>query len=200
MHHLIASYLFQNKTCPLPGLGTLSVVAGTADADFVNTVIKAPVPSIVFDTKETDAGTLIDFIAAKTNTTVLQAIESLAALTNSLKAAAITNKPATITGVGNFFTDEKGRVNLRQDPLPAVFLPAVKAARVIHPEAEHQLLVGDKETTNTLMTEYFTETPVKKDRWWIWAIVIAAAALLTILYYLNNSSQLSLGGNAMPVN
>jgi hypothetical protein len=199
MHHLMASYLFQHKTCPLPGLGTLSVIAGSADGDFVNALIKAPVPAIIFETKETDATVLIDFIAAKTNATVLQSIESLGHLTNSLKAAAITNKPATLNGVGDFFTDEKGRINFRPELLPPAFLPAVKAIRVIHPEAEHQILVGDKETTNTVMTEYFTETPVKKDRWWIWAIVIAAVALLAILFYLNNGMQLSIGGNALPI-
>jgi len=199
MHHLIASYLFQNKTCPLPGLGTLSVINGNADGDFVNSLIKAPAPAVVFDATETDATVLIDFIAAKTNATVLQAIDALGQLVNSLKAAAITNKPAALNGVGNFFTDEKGRISLRPDILPAAFLPAVKAARVIHPEAEHQILVGDKETTNTIMTEYFTETPVKKDRWWIWAIVIAVIALVTILFYLNNDIRLSMGGNAMPI-
>jgi len=84
--------------------------------------------------------------------------------------------------------------------LPAAFLQPVKAVRVIHPEAEHQILVGDKETTNTVMNEYFSEVPVKKSRWWIWAIVLGIAALIAILLYLNNyAGLLSMAGNAMPI-
>jgi hypothetical protein len=84
--------------------------------------------------------------------------------------------------------------------LPAAFLQPVKAERVIHPEAEHQILVGDKETTNTLMTEYFSEeVHVKKNRWWIWAIILCLVALIIILLYLNNAGLLSMAGNAMPI-
>jgi hypothetical protein len=62
-------------------------------------------------------------------------------------------------------------------------------------------LVGDKETTNTLMNEYFNEDVlVKKNRWWIWAIVLAVIALLAILIYTNNVNLSSMAGNAMPIN
>jgi hypothetical protein len=199
MHQLIASYLFQNKTCPLPGLGTLSVVAGKAESDFLNTAIKAPLPRIVFDAKENDASNLLDYVAIKTNTTVLNTIDALGQFCNSLKAAAITNKPATLDGVGNFFTDSSGNINFKSSQLPAAFLQPVKAERVIHPQAEHQILVGDKETTNTLMTEYFSEEPVKKDRWWIWAIVLGVIALLAIVVYLNSDNTSAMFGNLMPL-
>jgi hypothetical protein len=62
-------------------------------------------------------------------------------------------------------------------------------------------LVGDKETTNTLMNEYFNEDVlVKKNRWWIWAIVLAVIALLAILIYTNNANLSSMAGSAMPIN
>lgn len=199
MHYLIASYLFKNKSCPLPGLGTLSVVMGKAEADFLNSVIKAPVPIIIFDSKENDASNLLDYIAAKTNSTVLQTIDKLGQFCNNLKAAIKTGQPAVLNGVGNFFTDSSGSINFRSSQLPVTFFQPVKAERVIHPEAEHQILVGDKETTNTLMTEYFSEVPVKKKRWWIWAVILGAIALIAILLYLNNANATSMFGNIMPV-
>ena len=198
MHHLIASYLFKNKTCPLPGLGTLRVVMGKAEVDFLNTAIKAPVPAIIVEKNENDASSLLDYIAVKTNCTVLETIDKLGQFCNNLKAATIANQPALLEGVGSFFTDSSGKINFRSSPLPAVFFQPVKAERVIHPQAVHQMLVGDKETTNTVMTEYFSETPVKKKRWWIWAIVLGALALLAILLYLNNENVSSLFGNIMP--
>jgi len=200
MHYLIASYLFQNKSCSLPGLGTLSVGAGKAEADFLNTVIKAPSPRIVFEAKETDTGNLLEYISLKTNRSIAQTIERLEQFCGELKNATTANKPAALNGVGNFFIDSSGKINFRSAQLPAAFLQPVKAERVIHPEAEHHILVGDKETTNTLMTEYFSEElPVKKSRWWIWAIVIGVIALIVILLYLNNAGLLSMAGNAMPI-
>ncbi|MGG9963650.1 hypothetical protein [Ferruginibacter sp. SUN106] len=200
MHQLIASYLFQNKTCPLPGLGILSVVAGKAESDFLNTTIKAPLPRIIFEAKENDASNLLDYVASKTNSTVLNTIDALGQFCNNLKAAAISNKPAILDGVGNFFTDSSGNINFKSSQLPAVFLQPVKAERVIHPQAEHQILVGDKETTNTVMTEYFNETPEKSSRWWVWAIVLGTFAILGLLYYLTMDKTASaFGGNTTPI-
>jgi hypothetical protein len=203
MHHLIASYLFQNKTCPLPGLGTLLMATTLAESDFANKIINAPAPVIAFETRENDASNLLDYIAAKTNSNVFQAIDKLGQLCNNLKAAAISNNPATLDGIGNFFTDSTGKICFKPLALPFSFFQPVKAARVIHPEAEHNILVGDKETTNTLMTEYFNEdieeVPVKKDRWWIWVIILGAIALLALLLYVNGTGVSSMVGNVVPV-
>lgn len=199
MHRLIASYLFQNKTCTLPGLGTLSVVSGKAELDFLNNALKAPAQKIIFETKEEDASPLLDYIAAATGSTVMQSIERLGQFCNHLKKNTLANQPATLEGVGDFFTDSSGNVNFKCRQLPSVFTPSVKAERVIHPEAEHQILVGDKETTNTIMTEYYSETPVPKSRWWIWAVILTAVAITAILIYFSNAAATSLFGNMSPL-
>jgi hypothetical protein len=200
MHQLIASYLFQNKTCPLPGLGTLSVAKTTASSDFLNKLITGPQQNIIFENAESDASNLLDYIALKTNTTVLKTIENLGYFCGNLKRAALANNPATVDGVGNFFTDAAGKIDFKAQSAASFFQPVVQAERVIHPEAEHNILVGDKETTNTVMTEYFSEEePVKKDRWWIWAIVLAAIALLALLFYANAAGVSSMVGNVTPI-
>ncbi len=185
----------------MPGLGTLLLTTGNAEPDFLSKTIKAPEQVIVFETKENDASNLLDYIAAKTNSTVFQAIDKLGQLCNNLKGAAISNNPATLDGVGNFFTDTSGNINFKPLALPFSFFQPVKAERVIHPEAEHNILVGDKETTNTVMAEYFSEegTPAKKDRWWIWVIILSAIALLALLFYANGATASYMVGNAMPV-
>lgn len=199
MQQLIASYLFQYKTCPLPGLGTLSVQPGNATADFLNTRILSPVPAIVFDSKETEADGLLDHIAATTNTTIYQAIDMLGQFANHLKSSISSGKSASIEGVGNFSTAGSGKIVFEQAALPEVFVQPVQAPRVIHPQAEHTILVGDKETTNTEMTEYFSEEPVQKSRWWIWAIVLGVIGILALLMYLNGTGILSRFGSSMSV-
>jgi hypothetical protein len=73
----------------------------------------------------------------------------------------------------------------------------VVAERVIHKDAEHAILVGDKETTNVEMTEYYTdETAVAKDKWWIWAIVLGVVAISVIAYYLSQNGIADFGSKS----
>lgn len=200
MQQLIAAYLFQHKNCPLPGLGTLWVKPGNAQTDFSNKAINAPAPSIEFDTKETDAGKLLDYIAVKNNSTIYQAIETLGQFGNNLKSNILSNSSAALEGVGSFSADASGNISFTATKLPAAFLPPVTAERVIHPQAEHNILVGDKETTNTVMTEYFSEdVSVQKDRWWIWAIVLGAIGIAVLLMYMSGANFSAKFGNAVSI-
>ncbi len=198
MQQLIASYLFQYKTCPLPGLGTLRIVHKSAAANFPDKTIHAPEPEIVFDHTETDAGTLVDYIAARTNCPVLSAIDSLGKYCNLLKSELNANAIAAINMVGSFSGDAGGEIQFKPAQLPAVLLPAVVAERVVHPEAAHTMLVGDKETTNTQMAEYYAESSVPKNYWWVWAIILGAVALLALLLYYNDAFASSSFGNISP--
>ena len=199
MHQLIASYLFQHKTCPLPGLGTLSVRTGNASTHFLNKSILAPQPAIVFDTKETEADALLDYIAGKANINIYEAIERLGQFANHLKTTIQSGGPALLNGVGNFSMASSGAIVFEPVPVPEIFVQPVIAERVIHPEAEHAILVGDKETTNTEMTEYFSESTAQKSRWWVWAIVLGVLAIISLIIYMNGAGILSRFGNAMPI-
>ena len=198
MQQLISSYLFQHKSCPLPGLGTLMVNPGTAQADFVNKVITAPAPAVTFTTTETEADKLVDFIATKNNSNALSAIEVLGKYCNDLKAAINNDNSASIEGVGNFFIDTAGSILFTPAAVPQAFLPKVDAGRVIHPEAAHNILVGDRETTNMQMAEYYNEAAPAKNYWWVWAIILGIIGLLAILIYSNGIYSSALFGNSAP--
>ncbi len=200
MQQLIASYLFQNKYCALPGIGSLWVTAGNAATDFLDKKIKAPQTTIIFSDVENKDEGLLDYIAASTSSDKYEATEALEHFCDAVKNNLANNSPATLMGIGEFFVDGAGKIQFQPAALPEAFLPDVKAERVIHPEAEHHILVGDKDSTNTLMTEYFSDTaPVQKNRWWIWAIIIASVALLALLIYSNSVNASSMAGSAMPI-
>ena len=99
--------------------------------------------------------------------------------------------------MGSFFVDASGKINFKQQELPAAFTQPVFAERVIHPDAEHQILVGDKETTNTVMTELLAPKSATKDRWWIWAIVLGLIGIATIVFYFTAFKGTSAFGNAI---
>ena len=199
MQKQIASYLFQHKTCPLPGLGTLSVLNSGAEADFTNKAIAAPKSFIQFNNTETDTAGLLDYLVSTTGGDKYEVTEALDHFCDNLRNKMTQQPDVQLDNVGSFFVDASGKINFKQQELPTSFLQPVFAERVIHPDTEHQILVGDKETTNTVMTGYFNETPVVKDRWWIWAIVLGVTGLIALLIYFTELNGASPFGNAIKI-
>jgi hypothetical protein len=196
MQQLIASYLFQHKTCPLPGLGTIRVNYTNASGNFFNKTISAPQPLITFSDEETPAENLLDYITGKTKSNVIEAIEALGKFSNQLKSELNKGNKVSIDLVGSFFTDGDHKIHFTPAALPSVFLPDTIAERVIHSEDAHTMMVGDKQTTNMQMAEYYSDADVKaKSYWGWWAAVLAAIAILAVLIYYNSFSHAAFFGN-----
>jgi len=183
MDYLIAPTLFQNKICRLPGIGTLSVITNKAENDFVNSRLSAPLPSIIFSASKGNENRFNEFTA----------------LSELIKKDLDEKGSVTIQSVGNFIKNELGDVDFIPLEINKIFTPVVIAERVIRNATEHTILVGDKETTNKVMSEYFVEDEVEekptRSRWWIWAIVLGViGAAILALYILQNGFNLL--GNA----
>ena len=194
---ILTSFLFQNRLCPLTGIGHLSFVQTSATPDFGNKKIAAPSAVIQFSSDEINSGSLIGYLASQSGNDANRAAEIYDQFCANLKNELASKATAQLSGIGNFNVDGSGNINFQPVILPPVYSPEVTAERVVHPEAEHNILVGDKETTNTAMTEYFSEEPMVKDRWWIWAIVLAALAIGILILYYNDTAASMLFGNAV---
>jgi nucleoid DNA-binding protein len=179
----IAAYLFQLNRISLPGLGSFSVTKSPAMPDFVNRQILAPVVSTSFsETVDEDAAdAFMQYVSKKEGISNQQAAEKYHVWCNSTMQQLEQGGHVQLTGIGTL-QQQDGTFVFEQEQLPEFFFPAVHAERVIHPEAEHNILVGDKETTNVEMTDYFAAEPVKKDRWWIWALVLGLLGTGIILF------------------
>ena len=197
MQKQIASYLFQNKTCPLPGLGTLSIVSSAAESDFTNKTFTAPKSVVHFEQTETDATGLLNYLSATTGADKYEATEALSHFCDSLKQQMTDNPKVEVNNIGSFFVDAWGSINFKEEALPTAFMQPVFAERVIHPDSEHHILVGDKESTNTEMTEFLTPKSVIKNRWWIWAIVLGTIGMLVLLMYFTQFSGAYPFGNVI---
>ncbi|MFM6925467.1 MAG: hypothetical protein ACKOU7_08195 [Ferruginibacter sp.] len=197
MQKQIASYLFQHKTCPLPGLGTLSITSSAAVSDFTNKIFTAPKPELHFVQTETDTTGLLNYLTVSTGTDKETATDAITRFCSDLKQQINDEAEAYLNNIGIFFTDASGTVNFKQEELPAAFMQPVFAERVIHPDAEHQILVGDKETTNTVMTELLAPKDETKDRWWIWAIVLGVLGLLALFIYFTEFNGIYPFGNVI---
>jgi nucleoid DNA-binding protein len=194
----IAAYLFQLNRISLPGLGSFSVIASPAVPDFSGKIIKAPVTAINFSSNaaEANADDFLQYIAKRAGVSYQQATEQYHHWYSGVQQQLAQGNKVQLAGIGTL-SQQNDEIVFGQSPLPPEFFPTVPAERVVHPEAQHTMLVGDKETTNVQMTEYFAATPDKKDRWWIGALLLALLGSGIILFQLMNGGNGVFGtGNA----
>ncbi len=177
MYQIIAPSLFQNKICRLPGIGTLVLITHSAEPDFVNASIKSPVDTI-------------DFIAEGNDEKVFN---EFSAVSEILLKSLNDNGRYFLKGIGTFLKDEAKKIKFAPVTIEPVFTSPVPAERVIRQDVAHAILVGDQQTTNVEMTEFFTEKESSSDKWWIWAIVFAVLGISALLFYINKYGVQALG-------
>ena len=189
MQKLIANYLFQYGNCALPHIGTLHIKSEPAVSVLGVQQIHAPVNHILFSKDITDSKKLTEYIAVNKNISFDEAAYQL----NNISAEILNLKEAadfSIPGVGVFTKSQNDKLSFTEVKVADYFTPPVYAERVIHPDDSHAILVGDKETDRNTMTEFLTETvPVKKNKWWLWAVALFVFSVVLILVYLNNENH-----------
>jgi len=167
MYQIIAPTLFQNKICRLPGIGTLVMVAHSAETDFVNARIISPVETI-------------DFIAENYDE---KAFNEFSAMSELLQKKLDENGSYLLTGIGTFIKKTDGEIGFVPELIDPIFTPPISVERVIRQDEAHAILVGDQQTTNVEMTEYFSDKQPLKDQWWLWAVILAAIGIGLLLFY-----------------
>lgn len=184
MYDLIAPAFFQKKFCRLPGIGQLTLITIPAEFDFQNKQILAPVQRIDFTPKSGDENMYNEF----------------SAISELMKKKLDAEGTIKLAGIGIFYKEIDGNIRFEPVVLNPVFLQPVSAIRTIRQDAEHNMMVGDKKTTNVEMTEFLNEeasaTPL--DSWYISAIVLGlvGVGVLAIYVYQNGWNLL---GNCAPV-
>lgn len=184
MYDLIAPAFFQKKSCRLPGIGQLTLITIPAETDFSNKQILAPVEKIDFTPKSGDENMYNEF----------------SAISELMKKKLDEEGSIKLAGIGDFYKESDGIIRFVPVVLNPVFRQPVGAVRTIRQDAEHNMLVGDKKTTNVEMTEYLNEeaSAVFPDRWYIWATILGliGVGVLAIYVYQNGWNLL---GNCVPV-
>ncbi len=189
MQEILASYLFQYKTCPLPGAGTLKLLKTDAEIFVTEKKITAPVEYIIFTKEEQDAADAEEYLSVQTGVSKLEASYQLSRFAGDIKNLAAGDS-ISFTNAGSFSKNDDGEIQFLPAENANKFQQEIFAERVIHPHESHAILVGDTETTNTIMNEYYAEdTPVAKSRWWIFAVAIAVLSAVLIIYYFNDASS-----------
>ncbi len=199
MEELIELYLFKNKRCPLPSLGSLHLENVSAVAMYSDRKITAPVPVIIFSGTVMPADDFIAFIAARKN---IKQQEASALLTSYCENLHHMNESGEtkFPFAGRFYINEDGMLVFKSTELPKTYFNEVVAERVIHPRTSHTMVVGDKETTSTAMEAFYSEAGMHaKDKWWIWALAFGILTAVLFGIYFNDKNKTASFGNVQTI-
>jgi hypothetical protein len=196
MQQLLADYLFQNKQCAFPQIGTLHIKNTAASSIFGERKISAALPVIEFNDEVHSTEHVEAYIALQKNITRDDAAQQLKKMVEDILALPLGQR-LEIPSVGKFYKDENDKIGFIAVEAPAHFLPQVVAERVVHPNDSHTMLVGETETNTAAMVEYFSEEePTMKSKWWIFAIASFTVAAAVVGFYASSKTADSFFGAA----
>jgi len=180
MFQVLNAYLFQHRSISIPGLGTIYLESVPASADVADRTILPPAYRFRFD-KYFDAPDkeFFSYIAAQRNMLDYEAIKWYSEFSFELRNRIRAEDQVSWDGVGVLKKDPSGNVIFESVSGNPLFMAPTPAMRVNRQDAQHTLLVGDRERTNVQMNEWLhDEGAVRKKRsWWIIALVLGGIAL-----------------------
>lgn len=182
----IATFLLKNRSCTLPGIGRLYYNIDEPVYDQADQVMHPPVASVSFAEEGSYSPAFENYISEREQIPVSAAGQAYQQFTDQLYRLKYGSE-LIVPSLGSFYADEQGKLQFQGFSFPHL-KPVVPAVRVVHPEASHAILVGDRESDSVEMTEFYhQEEDTGKRKWWIAAIVlfvIASAAIL--IHYSTN--------------
>ncbi len=191
MQHVIEQFLIQYKYCPLPKIGTLELKQSHAHFSVGEKLISAPAPFIELTSVEKDAAAFISFIAKQKNIDNHLAGSILQQYCTDILNIKIGQEVA-IAQAGTISVNDNGELQFKQRELPQDFFPKIALHRVVHPEAVHQVRVGDEQKTTAYMHGYLKDAKVKKGNQWLMFFLVIILLLLTVvIHYVTDNTSTS---------
>lgn len=190
MQDLISSYLIQAKDCNLPGVGNFRITTTPASLDVADKKMFPPTDEIVY-TERTDkiSDELINYIAHKKNIEQAEAKEQIKNWCRNIKEKLHIGEEINFASIGSLQKIPSGSISFQKQEYFSFFEP-VTADRIIHKDAEHAVLVGDRETTSSAMNQYLQEDQeIKNSSWKIAAIVLLIIALSLLFFHFYSGSS-----------
>lgn len=188
MFAILNKYLVQHKSISIPGMGSLVAETIPAVTDFTNHRFLPIQIKFRFD-KYFDAPDreFFTYLASQKKIADFEAIKWYNEFAYDLRYKIKNERSAVWEGIGVFKRDAGGDIVFESNAAPYPLYGPVAAERVIHPDARHSILVGDKEKTNYEMTEILgSEVHVERESWWLYALILGATGLGILFFYLFN--------------
>lgn len=185
MFQVLNAYLFQHRSISIPGLGTIYLETFPAGVDVADRTMLPPVFRFRFD-KYFDApdATFFSYLATQRNILDYEAIKWYNEFSFELRNRIRSEDAVTWDGVGTLRKDGSGNVLFESVDSHLFFLQPTPAIRVNRQDAQHTLLVGDRERTSGEMNEWLHEQAgSRKVAWWVIAAILGGAGLLFLGWF-----------------
>lgn len=203
MQELITSFIIQSKECRLRDLGKFKVVTTSAVVDVANKQIIPPALEIEFTSREEKISDgLLKYISEKENIPVSVASDNVKRWCAEAKNKLRKGEEILFEPLGVLKKGASGNEFVRTRDAVVRFFEPVIAERVIHENSDHDMLVGDRQTTSSVMNDYYhPEEPAgKKNSWKIRAILLLVIGfLLLLLHFYGNPFSVKTIGNQQQV-
>ena len=200
MLNLITSYIIQTGECVLPGIGSFTLVSTPASLDVANKEILPPVSEYRFsESGGQPAEATIQYIANKKGINGKEALEEVRKFSEFLKEKLTSGEKIRLNSIGILRKDSSGNIVFEPEK-EQTYYGAVPAIRVVHKDAKHAMLVGDKETDSSQMNEILngeTEPKPRNSFWKIAAVILflIGAGVLFYHFYMSTSAYPLGNGN-----
>jgi hypothetical protein len=179
-------YLIQYKQLYIPHTGLLAFEKNASVTHFGSKTIHAPLDVLTINqfAPATDNKNLTRYLAKTLKITEEQANDGLQKITTEIQNSLNEKQIFYWPHVGTIQKAPDDKLKFVQSSEIDYYQPPVHLEPLIKEGSIHNIKVGDTESTNVQMHEYYAqqETP-KKEYWWIWALVLATGAALLILMY-----------------
>jgi nucleoid DNA-binding protein len=185
MYDAVKKFLALHHHLALPGIGNFSVKTSSAQIDFPNKIIAAPVGQIIFSNEQLPAEkNFYGFLSVELKIDEVQAIRRFTDFTAQLQSRLNEEKSVHLKGIGQLTRETSHVLNFQPEEMPAYF-PAITAERVIRKNAMHLVKVGEQEKTSTEMQTALRheEKIIRRERWWIPAAILAFIGIAALIFY-----------------
>ena len=186
MVQVLNAYLYQHRSLSIPGLGTIYLETFPANVEVADRTMLSPVYRFRFD-KYFDAPDkeFFSYLATQANLLDFEAIRLYNEFALDLRNRIRAEDEVKWEGVGVLRKNGSGDILLESVDAPAFSQQPVPAMRVSHHDAQHTLLVGDRERTSGEMTEWRKEEGARRAKfpWWIIAVILGVLGLAFLGWY-----------------
>ena len=191
MYSTLYKYLALHKKLNIPGIGNFVITESPATLQFTDKQLHAPATQVQFtQVVHPTNNHFYSFLSKEWKVEKVIAIrmykDGVEELLDNLKASGMCELP----GIGILQKTADGSVNFTPAATSLSLFSNLPAERVLRRNAQHTVLVGEREhikintsSFETVAEDVTDEKKPAKDNWLIYALVLAVLAILMIAYY-----------------
>ena len=177
-------YLILHKKLNIPGIGCFAIEQTPVHFDYANRQFNPPVPVIRFSLESATADKhFFDFLSSDLSIEGVEAIRRFNDLSFNLKEDLNHKDTAELPGIGQLKKEFSNTWSFQPSYNVNEYFPPLNAEYVIRKDAEHTIRVGEDERTNTEMKTMLGTKEVPKDKWFVWAVLLAAAGIAALIFH-----------------